>query len=249
MITKKHLFFSLFILSTNAVHGAFGWGWLASPWALRELTPAEALQKKEETKQEKAREKAAARAEALKEKRAVAKAAFYYQLHHEKAWWPDLSCVKPSHHHKCIQAIQEKYGISGNIFQGSDLAKEAYTQLLIYFLRHNVAGNNPVTFMTYNYKTMTLNLNKILLHKLLCYACYELGHGNVFVFDQVIQNYKKFINEIIAKKKSTGLKNVPQDRIAQDFHSLLCFWFIKTINLESNSTNFEDNVGSCCCCW
>lgn len=237
MLMKKGLLLVLFVVSANALHGA------VTPWDCYEDFE-DNLNTHPDNRQRKAQERAAA----LAKKRTDAEATFYQQLHHETTWWPNLSNIEPSHRDECIQAITEKYGISGDIFTGSDLVKEAYTQQLIYFIRHNLAGNDPVTFMTYNYKTITLNLNKVLLHKLICCACYELGHGNVVVFDQVIQKYKKFINEIIAKKKSTGLKNISQDRIAQDFHSLVCFWFLK-IDLESDSTNFENSTGSCCCCW
>lgn len=239
MLMKKCLLLVLFVVSTNAVHGMGNW--LENYWASRQAARIEAYRK----------EKAQAKIAALEKKRADAEESFYQNLKPATAWWPDLSDIERYRHDECIQAIERKYGISGDIFRASDLVKEAYTQMLIYFLRHHVAGDDQVTIVTDNYKTISLNLDKQSLKNLVRYAheYFWQRHGFLyeFIFDQVASDYEQFIEHIIIKKKSSSFKKVPKDLIPETFHSLLCFWFLKIVALQLDSPDLENCAGSFCC--
>ena len=256
MIIKKYLLLVIFIGSTNAVHGAIG-GW---EWEVSFGSGGYGYNYNETYRQKIAEENRALaikarKARALQEKSKAAEEAFYEQLNGKAAWWPDLSDVEKHRRNTLISSLEQKYDISGTIFTEPYSVQQAYTHLLLDFVKQHARGNQRVNIALFNHNIIDLMVDKMLLQPLVDYAYTQLSGGKFsnersYAQKGILWKYQQFIGT----KKPSGHQKEMRATIQTTFHSLLCFWFINALQKKSgtfaqqDSSDFEDAC-SCCRCW
>lgn len=255
VIIKKLFLFLLFIFMTNAIHGMlvdFAWD-NGGPSSYGTCCK---FHQQKLSKEQRSFISNARATRAVQKKSMIAEEDFYEQLNFEKVWWPDLSDVEESRRNTLMSALEIKYGISGDIFQEPYSVQQAYTHMLIDFIKQHVAGENLLRIAIFNHKIVDLMVDKTLLQPLVNYAHTQLNDSKFsyelsYAQKDILWKYKQFIGT----KKPSGHQRETRTTIQTTFHSLLCFWFFKTFKKKSvtfaqqDSSNFEDGAGSCCRCW